>query len=1113
MNFTSEHCPLTEPVSNRSSLCAPLANMLRVFGRPSTLSRHLPAAFQHRCIAAQHPPLTAPFSGIEGQSHCDPLIPHPLPSPHTPPSFQPPSTAPREEYEKRKQRTEEWNRAEAVQHELARETEVMVDVTDATAEEGKREVDDKVAAALELLSMNQAEQERLARLQNEAASKRSAHRQAEQAIQEEQKRRQQTEKEKKDARERQQRAVEAQQRAEQLAEEDKKAAAARAEQARVEEQRRAERRQQQQLQQQRVQQPLVNATQQSSKSSSRGQQDDQLRAKQEKERADRARWLAAQPVKSSAASTAPPTTQQQSTSTRTEEMKRKEESLIREARTREQQAEEKQRAVVKEERERAARHAQQQQAQQQQAAAQAVKESWDRQKAQAQAAAAEEERKQKAAIVQQEEAERKRQEELHAAAQAKQRKLDAANREEAERLATAQRAEKKKVDEAMQKEQRRQQADLIAALQKDHLRSPAEFSAKSPSIARAAVVLTPGAPPTNGGGGGSATVVATPGPEVVLRTERPEEKQQREDRQGAWLTYALIGAGGGLVVLYSLMRKREREEGARIITTEYILPAPVVQQLEARESLASLPQTQTTATVMDTLPPSLVSHPIPPPLLPPLPAPLPLPTVDESAFPDLSTSLPVSTSAPLSSVETELSLTALLNSLQSIQLQDLLATLTKLETDEAHYLRRHVQSALTRQLDQLRTQVAGLSSGVTVSVDAPLLSHGHSGDADKSTMSVEELQRYLASLQRQHDTLTHGGSALSANASRAMQEVERQMEAMFAPLLIEQRQQAEQLVTQILSIERSLTQSALARQSELAINDSVARAIEEERERWLDVERIELRTQRDDLLALSRLYLLRQRTEMDRMHDAVRQRRMGEWRQVSVRMRGLLDAFSRLVRDTAMSERLHAVALAALTLESIEREEDLEEEEDRGRVRTEGSSTSRPAVTPAERAEEWRRLWRLRSEDEVIDAAVSALPSHVLESGVESSKELKRQWRHVQSAMKEEAFVPKSANEAEQGRSVWAQLVGRFFSLLYLSPSTAAAATSGGADEVEVLDRMNASVVNRRWHEALRLQQQLGANNRQLSQRWRQAVEDRVLVEQTLSTVRARIICLSLAQY
>ena len=247
---------------------------------------------------------------------------------------------------------------------------------------------------------------------------------------------------------------------------------------------------------------------------------------------------------------------------------------------------------------------------------------------------------------------------------------------------------------------------------------------------------------------------------------------------------------------------------------------------------------------------------------------------------------------------------------------------------------------------------------------------------------------------------------------------------------------------------------------------------------------------------------------MDRVHDEVRLRRMGEWRQVSVRMRKLLDAFTRLVRDTAVSERLHAVALAALTLESIEREEDLEEEEAHGRIRTEDGG-SRQVTSPAERAEEWRRLWRLRSEDEVIDAAVSALPSHVLESGVESSSELRRQWRQVQSAMREEAFVPKAADESEYGRSLWAQLTGRLFSLLYLTPSTAAAAASGGADEVEVLDQMNASVVNRRWHEALRLQQQLSANNRELSQRWRQAVEDRMLVEQTLTTVRARIICLS----
>ena len=1088
--------------------------MLRAFSRPSTLTRHLPAAFHPRFLAARHPHLTAAFSGIEGQSHSDPLIPHPLPSPHSPPSVQPPSTLPREEYEKRTQRREEEDRKHVAEHEAAATLEVLVDVTDATAEAGKEEVDDKVAAALELLNMKRAEEERVARQHAQVATKRDAQRRAEQAGLEEQRKRHQADRERKEAREGQQRAVEAQRRAEQLAEEDKKASAAKAQQSRAEEQRRADKRRQQQLQQH---QQTSSAMPQSSKPSARSQQTDQLRAKQEKERAERARWLAAQPAKASTAppaattttSTATPTVTQQSTAARSEEMRRKEEAVVREARVREQLLGEKQRAVVREERERAARQAQQQQAAQQQAAAQVLKESWDKQKAKAQAAVVEEERKRQAAILQQQEAERERREEQLAMAHEKQRKLDAANREEAERKAAAQQAEKNKRDEAVQREQQRQQADLIAALRKDHLPSSAEFSTNRSSAARAAVVLTPGAtPPSGGGGGGPGVVVATPSPEVVMRTERPDERQQREDKQGAWLTYALIGAGGGLVVLYALLRKRETEVGTRITATEYVLPANMVQKRDGRDTGVSQQQTQPASTVVDnTVPPSLLSLPIAPPPLPPLPAPLPLPTLDESAFPDLSKSAPVSETTAHPTVESETSLIALLNSLQTLQLQDLLASLTRLETDEAHYLRSHIHSALTRHLSQLQAQVADLSSGVTVSVDAPLLSH--SSETDKAKLSVEELQKHLASLQRQYDTLTHGGSALSANANRATSEASRQMEALFSSMLNEQRQHAEQLITQILSIERSLTQSALASQSELAIDDSISRAIEEERERWQDVERSELHAQRDDLLTLSRLYLLRQRAEMDRVHDAVRQHRMGEWREVSVRMRGLLSAFSRLVRDTAVSERLHAVALAALTLESIEREEELEDEEDRGRIRAEdGSST--PIVTTADRAEEWRRLWRLRSEDEVIDAAVSALPSHVLEHGVESSKELKRQWRRVQYAMKEEAFVPKTAGEAEQGRSVWAQLVGTVFSLLYLSPSAAAAAASGGADEVEVLDRMNACVVNRRWQEALRMQQQLSSNNRQLSQRWRQAVQDRMLVEQTLSTVRARIICLSL---
>ena len=161
---------------------------------------------------------------------------------------------------------------------------------------------------------------------------------------------------------------------------------------------------------------------------------------------------------------------------------------------------------------------------------------------------------------------------------------------------------------------------------------------------------------------------------------------------------------------------------------------------------------------------------------------------------------------------------------------------------------------------------------------------------------------------------------------------------------------------------------------------------------------------------------------------------------------------------------------------------------------------------------EWRRLWRLRSSDEVIDAVVASIPSHVLTSGLPSVPQLRRRWRRVQAALKEEAFVPKAAEQEGFGRSPWAQVVGKLFSLLYLSPASASAAEMGGEEgEVGVIDQMNAMVGEKRWGEVLRLEGQLSPTCRALCEEWMKQVEDRLVVEQALQAVKARVICLSCA--
>ena len=155
------------------------------------------------------------------------------------------------------------------------------------------------------------------------------------------------------------------------------------------------------------------------------------------------------------------------------------------------------------------------------------------------------------------------------------------------------------------------------------------------------------------------------------------------------------------------------------------------------------------------------------------------------------------------------------------------------------------------------------------------------------------------------------------------------MTASFTALLQEVDQQAEQLIQQAVELEKSVASSLMQRRMQQVVVQSVDDAVEEERERWKEVESSELRQQRDDLLALTRLYLQRQRQELDQANDGERRKRMEEVDALSHRMRSFLAAFQRIVDETKDSDRLHQVALAALALDSLSREEEVEREEGR----------------------------------------------------------------------------------------------------------------------------------------------------------------------------------------
>ena len=1047
-------------------------------------------------------------SRLEGAAHADPVLPHPVPSPHGPPPSLPSSTRRVEEPEKLKERGAVREQKASVHNEEVREAREMVQLVEARAAVGEEEKARLAERMREQVLREREEIERRLHREEEERRKRQAEVERMAAGRARLEAKAQAEREQKEAVERRRSEAAVKQRVEQ----------ATAEQRAMADGRRAEQQRQEQLRQQAERQAERTAKLDAERVV-RSRREEELSAKQEKERQERARWMAEQ-QRTRAASTPPPSSSSTlpsaasslSASVRhpSEEMRRLEEETIRKATEQEQQAQRKERILVQEERERLARSAEHEQAQRQRAAAAA-------------------------------EADKKRAEEQRRA-DAKREEEEQRKREEAAKAAAVEAEQQRKRGEEITRLQQRQQEELIRSLQQKAAAAPPPTAPTSAPLA-SVFVINPGTPPPRPPGGpgeGGSVVVATPAHPEVKTNLAPE---QPSSRTPSWLPYALIALGGGLMALY-ISRKRQVEPTKVVVTTvrETWLPAADGGADEVVEEVVwsvALPEVQR---------PQLRRAAEPPQLLPLTPPP-PIPDVSEEDLAQLLPATPVTTStaADSSSADSPQLLEQVMQHLEGFHLQQLLSSLSDLHTEEANHLRDRLRSALTQQLQQLTERVKELTSGVEVSVAAPLLSL-HDQQTSGQEQSSDELRAYLASLHRQHEFLTQAhspapavtgdtsdssqasppsssssssspaappsasspssASLVSFNAERARGEVERQMTASFAELLRELEQQAEQIVQQVVELEKSTASSLTQRRLQQTLEQRVHETVEEERQRWQDVEQRELRQLRDDQLAITRMNLQMQRQQLDQANDEERRRRMEEVDGLAGRLRSFLSAFQGVVDETKDSDQLHRVALAALALDSLSREEEVEKEEETGRQRV----VSPEAAQSSGLLAEWRRLWRLRSSDEVIDAAVSSIPSHVLTSGLPSVPQLRRRWRRVQAALKEEAFVPKAAEQDGLGRSPWAQLVGKLFSLLYLSPaSVAAEGVVGETGEVGVIDRMNAMVGEKKWGEVLRLEGELSPTCRALCEGWVQQVEDRLVVEQALQAVKARVICLSCA--
>ena len=1030
-----------------------------------------------------------------------------------------------EEVEKLKERQATREQTETLHNEDVREARQMLDVVELTAEEGTRTAVERLERLKGQLEREKEETERRLQREGEERRRRLAEAERVSALRARQEPKVEpkvkVETERKEATDGRQSEAAVKARVDRAAAEQKALADAR----QAEKLREEARKEQRKAEAERV-------AKADAERALKARREAELSAKQEREREERARWTAEQ-QRTRAASAPPPQStpavavaaaSSMSASVRhpSAEMRRLEEEAVRSAREQQQQEERKEQIIVQEERDRLARAAEREKAQQQQ---------------QQQAAAEVERKRAEAALQEQRKAELKRKEE---------EAEDRRKREVAAKAAAVENERQRKKDAEVQRLQQQQQAEVIRTLQE---RAAVAHPPVAPTSAPRAsvVVISPGTaprpPPAGGPGEAGPTIVATPAPPVVKTDLNPT---QLRSRTPSWLPYALIALGGGLMAVY-ISRRRRGEEPESTVTTVTQTWVPAVQTVEVGGLDEGVPEEVVWSVALPEVQRPQLRKAAEPPQLLPLPPPPPIPEVNEEdllqVLPAISSAATSSASVPSSS-ESPQPLQQLLEQLEGLHLQQLLSSLSDLRSEEANYLRAKLRSALTHQLHQLSDRVKELRSGVEVSVAAPLISH-HSELSAEQQHSIDNLKSYLASLHRQYEFLTNSqstqsspadppltapassdsstsspsqassdppsaisASLVSLNAERAKSEVEKQMTSPFSALLREVDQQAEQVIQQLVELERSVASSLMQRRTQQVVDQHVDEAVEEERERWKEVESSELRQQRDDLLALTRLYLQRQRQQLDLANDEERRKRMEEVDALTHRMRSFLAAFQRIVDETRDSDRLHQVALAALALDSLSREEEVEREEEGGRQR----AVAPDAAALSGLVAEWRRLWRLRSSDEVIDAAVSSIPSHVLTSSLPSVPQLKRRWRRVQAALKEEAFVPKAAEQEGLGRSPWAQVVGKLFSLLYLSPASASAAEVEGEEgEVGVIDRMNGMVGEKRWGEVLRLEGQLSPPCRALCEEWVRQVEDRLIVEQALQAVKARVICLSCA--
>lgn len=611
--------------------------------------------------------------------------------------------------------------------------------------------------------------------------------------------------------------------------------------------------------------------------------------------------------------------------------------------------------------------------------------------------------------------------------------------------------------------------------------------------ARASVIVqSPAAPPT-----------PPIEPIVVKKVSPPADVQPPVHRPASerMVPYALILAGTAL--LYWHFTKDPLEEP--VITDAPIITASKSHTLSPLAAVPAPQNTVTISTLTEKKRPAEPTkvEPVQVSSLPPVPE---LPVVDFSNI-DIQTPSDRQLAALMSAAD----------SLSVLHMQQQYALTSKLQSAESSAHREQLRAMIDQNAARFAQRLKDLKSGVQVHLDAPVLGAINHELLDRA--NNDELRKHATALKHQLVVLqSMAGKAQEsqqttddaddqtdisdpvAASSRARTQTLTQMGNAIQTLKQDMEHEYASLADRLLDMEAAEIKRKLHQEQKSFIDQAVEKVKQEERLQMKVVEADELAMQRQEIEQWASELFHEQREAIEKQNDETRDQRLAEINAAQQRLKAFFQVFSAVAVDADRSQHLHQLSLSLLALASIiNAEHDATNQQELDRMLQKG----------------WSRLYQVRSDDPLIDAALTSIPSQVINHGLPTAHTLANRWRRVKDAMSAEAFVPVGAKSGE--RSLWAHLVGKLFSMFYISqepttlspPQPLQRPSDDVTNDLNAIDLMDALVRARDWKTIVQYEPNLSDHVRAVDRDWIAQVRDRAVTELALEAIQSRVICLA----